>query len=101
MTNTELITISGIVIQTVLYLLAGYAVIIRHDESNKNLKTEMHNMQEQLKKLSEIITQMAVQTVRVDNLGQLVTMLQRNVEDMRRGTGWVTTPARKTLDGEY
>ena len=101
LSTTELITIGGIVVQTLLYLLAGYAVIIRHDESNKNVKIEMHLMQEQLKKLADVVTQLAVQTVRVDNLGQHVTMLQRTVEDLRRGAGWVSTPARSNLDGEY
>lgn len=97
----ENITIIGIAIQTALYLLAGYALVVRHDESNKNLKAEVNGMQEQLKKLSEVITQMAVQTIRVDNLGQHITMLQKTVEDLRRGTGWVGTPARYSIDGEY
>ncbi len=96
----ENITIVGIVIQTVMYLLAGYALVVRHDESNKNLKAEFLNMQEQLKKLSEVITQMAVQTIRVDNLSEQFTLLHRTVEDLRRGTGYVKAP-RPTLDGEY
>lgn len=101
LSTTEVITLGGIVIQTVLYLLAGYAVIIRHDESNKNVKTEMQLMQDQLKKLADVVTALAVQTVRVDNLGQNLTMLQRTVEDLRRGAGWVSTPARSNIDGEY
>lgn len=101
MMTMETITIIGIAIQTVLYLLAGYALVVRHDESNKNLKAEVQGMQQQLQKLSEVITQMAVQTVRVDNLGQQFTMLQRTVEDLRRGSGWVSTPARSNIDGEY
>ena len=101
MTTTETITVAGIVIQTILYLLAGYAVIIRNDENNKNLKLEMHVMQEQLKKLADVVTQLAVQTVRIDNIGTQYTMLQRTVEDLRRGTGWVASPARASVDGEY
>lgn len=97
----ETITVVGLAIQTLMYILAGYALVVRHDESNKNLKAEFHGMQEQLKKLSEVITQLAVQTVRVDNIGQQVTLLQRTVEDLRRGTGYVKTPARASLDGEY
>ena len=101
MTTTETITVAGIVIQTILYLLAGYAVIIRNDENNKNLKVEMSAMQDQLRKLADVVTQLAVQTVRIDNIGSQFTMLQRTVEDLRRGSGWVSSPARSTLDGEY
>lgn len=96
----ENITILGIAIQTGLYLLAGYALIVRHDESNKNLKAEMQGMQQQLIKLADVITQMAVQTVRVDNLNQQIVMLQKTVEDLRRGTGYVKAP-RAAIDGEY
>ena len=99
--SSENITFVGIVVQTILWLLAAYALVIRHDESNKHLKDKVEGMKEELEKLSEVITQMAVQTIRVDNLNQQVTMLQRTVEDLRRGPGWVGTPARKSIDGEY
>ena len=96
----ETITIIGIAIQTLFMLLGGYALIVRHDESNKHLNAEIKGMQQQLQKLAEIVTQMAVQTVRVDNLNQQVTMLARTVEDLRRGTGYVKA-ARPSIDGEY
>ena len=97
----ETITIIGIVIQTSLFMLGGYSLVVRHDESTKYLKTEMHGMQQQLQKLSEVITQMAVQTIRVDNLNNQVTMLQKTVEELRRGTGWIGKGSRTSVDGEY
>jgi prefoldin subunit 5 len=96
----ETITIIGIVIQTSLFMLGGYSLVVRHDESTKYLKTEMQGMQHQLQKLSEVITQMAVQTIRVDNLNNQVTMLQKTVEELRRGTGFVRG-TRTAVDGEY
>ena len=62
-------------------------MVLRNDWSNKALKAELVAMQRQLEKLSEVITIQAVQTTRIDNLHQQITMLQRNYEDLRRGTG--------------
>ena len=81
------VTIIGIAVQTALFLLGGYAMVLRYDWSNKALKAELVAMQRQLEKLSEVITIQAVQTTRIDNLHQQITMLQRNYEDLRRGTG--------------
>ena len=81
------VTIIGIAVQTALFLLGGYAMVLRNDWSNKALKAELVAMQRQLEKLSEVITIQAVQTTRIDNLHQQITMLQRNYEDLRRGTG--------------
>jgi hypothetical protein len=97
----ETITIAGIAIQTAIYLLAGYAMIVRHDETSKSLKSEVASMQGQLLKLAEVITQLAVQETRVDNLSTQFTMLQRTVEELRRGAGWVGQAPRKSVDGEY
>ena len=81
------VTIIGIAVQTALFLLGGYAMVLRNDWSNKALKAELVAMQRQLEKLSEVIKIQAVQTTRIDNLHQQITMLQRNYEDLRRGTG--------------
>ena len=81
------VTIIGIAVQTALFLLGGYAMVLRNDWSNKALKAELVAMQRQLEKLAEVITIQAVQTTRIDNLHQQITMLQRNYEDLRRGTG--------------
>ena len=90
-------TLIGIAVQTALFLLGGYSMVIRNDFSNKTLKSEVTEMQNELKKLSEIVTQMAVQTVRLNNLSDQFTGLQRTVEDLRRGNGWI----QKRVDGEY
>ena len=92
-------TLIGIVVQTALFLSGGYAMVLRNDWSNRNLKSEVQGIQIELKKLSEVVTQMAVQTVRIDNLSDQFTMLQRNVEDLRRGNGFVR--GRSGIEGEH
>lgn len=65
------------------------------------LSSKVQDMTEELKELAKVITQLAVQDTKITNVIQQMTMLQRNVEDLRRGTGWVASPARVSVDGEY
>jgi hypothetical protein len=53
----------------------------------------------ELKKLTDVITVQAVQTTRIDNLSSLLTSVEKRVEDLRRGNGYIT--GRKSMDGEY
>ena len=89
----------GLGIQTVLFLAGGYGMVLRNDWSNKALKEQITGMEEELKALTKVIIEQAVQSTRIDNLTSQITVLQREVSDLRRGNGWVT--GRKVLDGEY
>lgn len=99
MGNSDYIHLFGILAQTAIFLLGGYGMVLRNDWSNKALEKKMENMQVELKKLAEVIVTQAVQTTKIDNLASQVVMLQRNVEDLRRGNGFVR--GRSSLDGEY
>lgn len=87
------ITAIGIAVQTLIFLLGGFAFYIRSDATQKNnadsLRADVNAMKEELRKLTEVIITQAIQTTRIENLAELVTMLQRNVEDLRRGNGFV------------
>lgn len=89
----------SIVVQTLIFLLGVYGMVAYNNVSNKSLKAEVVEMKEELKKLAAVIVQQAVQTERLENLQQQVTLLQRNVEDLRRGNGFVR--GRTGVDGEY
>ena len=93
------VTIIGIAVQTALFLLGGYAMVLRNDWSNKALKIELMAMQKQLEKLAEVITTQAVQTTRIDALYGLYASADRRIEDLRRGNGYVT--GRSSVEGEY
>ena len=90
----------GIGIQTLLLLGGGYGMVLRNNWSTKALEKQMTGMSKELQKLAEVVTMQAVQTTRIDNLTDLVTMLQRNVEDLRRGNGFVRG-RRSGIEGEY
>jgi hypothetical protein len=102
--SAEYVTLIGIGVQTALYLLAGFALVIRADASAKNLKEEVHEMKEELKKLADVITLQAVQTTRLDNLTSTMMSIEKRVEDMRRGNGYVqrrSATGKDAIDDEY
>lgn len=89
----SMITLIGIGIQTALIILGGYAVVIRNDTKQQvhtdELRQDMSDMREELKKLSEVVIVQAIQTTRLDNLTTLLASVERRVEDLRRGNGFV------------
>jgi len=89
----------GILVQTAVFMLGGYAMVVRTGATTEALKEEIQDMNAELKELKNVIVVQAVQTARLDNMREHLTMLQRNYEDLRRGNGWVTQ--RSTVDGEY
>ena len=92
--------IGGIVLQTLLFLAGCYAMVLRNDWSTKALKEQLDGVQDELKKLAEVITMQAVQTTRIDNLNTQVTTMQRELSDLRRGNGFIVR-GRSGIDGEH
>ena len=92
--------IAGIALQTLLFLAGCYAMVLRNDWSTKTLKEQLDGMQQELKKLAEVITTQAVQTTRIDNLNSQVTMMGRDLSDLRRGNGFIVR-SRGGIDGEH
>jgi hypothetical protein len=90
----------GIAVQTLLFLAGCYGMVLRNDWSTRSLKDQLDGMQDELEKLAEVITTQAVQTTRIDNLNSQVTMLGRELSDLRRGNGWITR-SRGGIDGEH
>lgn len=99
MTTTDYVHIAGLTLQTLLFLVGGYGMVLRNDWSNRNLEKKMETMQTELKELAKVVITQAVQTTQIQNLGSQLTMLQRTVEDLRRGNGFVQ--GRAAVDGEY
>lgn len=97
------LTVIAIAVQTAVYLLGGYALYVRNDTKQhlhmEALRMEVNGMKVELAKLTDVITVQAVQTNRLDNLTAQITQIDRRVEDLRRGNGFVR--GRTALDGEY
>jgi hypothetical protein len=81
--------IYAVTAQTALFLLGGYAMVLRNEWTTKALTQQMTGMEEEVKKLAQVITQIAVQDIRIDNLTSLMVNLQHELSDLRRGDGWI------------
>jgi hypothetical protein len=86
-------------LQTTFFLAGVYVMVVQNSQSNKRLQDEVTGMKDELKKLAQVVITQAVQTKEIETLRDQLVMLQRNVEDLRRGNGFVR--GRTGLDGEY
>lgn len=84
-------------VQTIIFGMGVYAVIIRNDANVMGLKTEMVEIKDQIKIMSDIVIKQAVQNVRLDSMSERITLQDRLIDDLRRGRGFV----RENLDVEY
>jgi len=76
-------------IQTVVFVGGGWVMVLRNNWSTQALEKGQIAMREELKKLAEVITNQAVQSVRIDNQGSQIVILQKELADLRRGDGWI------------
>jgi len=74
-------------------------MVVRTNATTEALKEEIRGMNAELKELKDVVVVQAVQTNRIDNLTSMLTMLQRNMEDLRRGDGLIQ--GHKGIDREY
>lgn len=61
----------------------------RFAESIITMQREIRELKEVAKSLAVIITQQAVQTVRLDSQGERLNIMDKRVEDLRRGDGFI------------
>lgn len=97
----EYAPVIAITIQTIVFLLGGGAMVVRASSDSKELRDDMKVMQEELKSLARVITQQAVQDVRLNEQSRRMSMIEARVEDLRRGKGYVADRDAKTVDREY
>jgi hypothetical protein len=63
-------------------------------------KAQFDGIQSELKKMGEILIGMARFDERLMNLDKRVTSQGRQIDELRRGEGWITA-RRNTVEGEY
>jgi hypothetical protein len=103
MSSEAWVALGALVVQTILYLFGVLVISIRSDTKQKvyteRLQQDMTDMKQELKKLADVIIQQAVQTTRMDNLSSQVASIDRRVEELRHGNGFVK--GRTGVNGEY
>ena len=97
----EYVTLIGIAVQTGIYLLGGYAMVIKNDVKSNAVADRVASMEEQLKSLSAIVTKLAVQDERMNNQGQRINLLEHKIEALRRGDGFIAGARGSGVDKEY
>lgn len=90
---------SGAVLNAIV-LLVGFVVAFtriggRIDLLAQRLKT----VEEALKRLSDNNTRIAIMEERVTNHGKMITAVQSDIAELRRGTGFIK--GHRGIDGEY
>jgi hypothetical protein len=95
--NWELLI--AIAAQTIVFLGGGYGMVLRNGWIATSLEKQLVAMEQELKKLAEVIIAQAVQANRLDNQGSQLATLQREVSDLRRGEGWIK--GQRGIDREY
>jgi len=100
----QYITLIGMGVQTALYLLGGYGLVIRAGTTQKvgsdHLAKEVKDLKDDMKQLAEVVTKIAVTNERLDNISTRITMQDKRIEELSRGVGW-KIQERHTVNGEY
>jgi len=89
MTIDYTITIGNIVEITAI-VGGGFLFLITLQNTVGNLKEDVSSMQGEIKKLGQVLIQMAVTTTRLDNH-------DREISDLKHGRGFI----RESIDREY
>lgn len=71
----------------------------RFAESIKSMQNEITEMKDVAKAMAKIVTSMAVQTTRLDTAAERLNVMDRKIEDLRRGDGYIHGP--RGVDKEY
>jgi prefoldin subunit 5 len=82
--ETGALQLLGIVVQTILFLLAGYGMVVRTDNSVNSLKEDFKEMQKEIKSMAAVITQIAVQSVRIDAISERLNLLDSRINELTR-----------------
>jgi len=89
----------GSLIQIVVILAGGFAVLVTLRNTVDGLKTDVSTIQEELRKMGDILTKMAVAETRLDNTDTRLSRVESDLRDLRRGVGFVR--GHRGADGEY
>lgn len=55
----------------------------------KQQAVEISELKEEVKAVSKVVTQMAVQNTRLDAMAQRMTIQEKLIDDLRRGEGFI------------
>lgn len=71
----------------------------RFAESITNMQREIEELKEVAKALATVVTTQAVQSTRLDTAAERLNMMDKKIEDLRHGDGFIA--GRKGVEREY
>lgn len=82
----------GNIIEVSVIIVGGLVTLVTLRNTVNNLKEDMTDMKSEIKKVGEVLIQMAVTQKRLDNVEQ-------DIRDLKHGRGFIQP--RDALNGEY
>jgi hypothetical protein len=89
----------GNIIETAVILSGGIMVMVRLNNNVTKLGFDMAAVQNEIAKIGQLMTQVAVQKERMDSLGAQLNRLDIRYDELRHGSGFVRGAAG--IDREY
>lgn len=78
---------TGIVVIGILWRIATMAT--KFEAFGKVQAGEIKELKDEVKEIAKVVTQMAVQTTRLDAMAQRISMIEKLIDDLRRGEGYI------------
>ena len=89
----------AIIVQTAIFLLGGFAVAIKTGAKTNELEADVSGIREEMKELTKVITKIAVQSERLDNISLRMNMQEKRMEELSREVDWKR--GHGGVEGEY
>lgn len=75
-------------------VLGGLMVLVTLRSTVADLQTDVGDMKKEIKKVGDVLVQMAVTSTRLDNVEQ-------DIRDLKHGRGFIQPRSKGGIDGEY
>jgi putative Mn2+ efflux pump MntP len=84
----------GNIIEIASIIGGGLLVLVSLKNTVSNLKNDMTDMKEEIKKVGQVLVTLAVTTTRLDNAEQ-------DIRELKHGRGFITPRSDGGINGEY
>jgi prefoldin subunit 5 len=73
----------------------------RFSEMIENMQKQIEKLEDTTKKIADVVTAQAVQDTRLNNISSRMNRVDENIEDLRRGRGYINNKDQKVISNEY
>lgn len=97
----DILVVLGLLVTSGSFLFRKGGDLQKLQMAVKTALEEIGQLKQEVSKIGHILTQVAVQNERLDNIGQRMNMMDRRTDELRRGQGFIQSPRSSGVDGEY